>query len=285
LTNSIEGKESRAIKKRRKTAQQINTADSFHSRLISPLGTMIGKCKLCGEEKELCKQSHIIPNFMYQDLFDETNRMHAIQRKEGALQKRGYRQTGEYEKDILCHSCDNEALGKLDRYASLILYDGYPKICENRTGLDGMTYTYCAEIDYVQFKLFLLSVLWRASISQRALFAEVQLGPHEERIRRMLLNGEPGDQLKYPCLIMTYLHLKKYPGDVVAQPSRARVNAGYVYKFLIGGMLYLFFISKYIIPEGLKDFSINPKGEMKIIHSPPGLARQVLGNMIGIKLE
>jgi hypothetical protein len=246
---------------------------------------MIGKCKLCGEEKELCKQSHIIPNFMYKDLFDETNRMHAIQCMEGVLQKRGYCQTGEYEKYILCHSCDNEVLGRLDRYASLILYDGYPKIFENPTSLDGITYTYCSELDYVQFKLFLLSVLWRASISQRAFFAEVQLGPHEERIRRMLLYREPGEQLKYPCLIMTYLHLNKYSGDVVAQPSRSRVNTGYVYKFLIGGMLYPFFISKNIIHAGLKDFSINPNGEIKIIHTPPDFTQQVLRNMIGIKLE
>jgi hypothetical protein len=246
---------------------------------------MIGKCKLCGEEKELCKQSHIIPNFMYQDLFDEKNRLHAIHCKEGIPQERGCRQTGEFDKDILCHSCDNEVLGKLDRYASLILYDGYPKIAENSTGPDGMVYTFCADIDYQQFKLFLLSILWRASISQREFFAEVQLGPHEKRIRKMLFNSEPGDQLEYPCLIMTYLHLNKYPGDIVAQPSRSRVNGGYVYKFLIGGMVYVFFISEHFIPDGLKDISINPKGELKVIHSPPRLARQAIGSMLGIKLD
>jgi len=246
---------------------------------------MIGKCKLCGEEKELCKQSHIIPNFMYQDLFDKKNRMHMIQRKKGAFQQIGYRQSGEFDKFILCHNCDNKVLGKLERYASLILYGVYPKILKHRVGPDGIKYTYCAEIDYAQFKLFLLSVLWRASISERPLFSEVRLGPHEERIRQMLLKEDPGDRLIYPCLIMTYLHQKGYPRDVVAQPSRSRINSGYVYKFLIGGMIYVFFISKHIIPGELKDVFINPKGEMKIIHSPPHLARKALGSMIGIKLE
>ena len=245
---------------------------------------MVGKCKLCGEAKKLCEQSHIIPNFMYQDLFDENNRMHAIQIKESKIKQLGYRQTGEFDKHILCHSCDNETLGKLDRYASLILYDGYPKIFEHRAGPD-REYTYCAEIDYAQFKLFLLSVLWRASISDRPLFREVQLGPHEERIRQMLLNTDPGEQLKYPCLIMTYRHLKEYPEDIVAQPSRSRVNGGHIYKFLIGGMIYIFFISKHAIPPALMDVAINPKGEMKIIHSPPRLARRALGSMIGVKLK
>ncbi len=246
---------------------------------------MVSKCKLCCKEKELCKQSHIIPNFMYKDLFDENNRMHAIQSAVGAIKQKGYPQTGGFDKHILCHSCDNQKLGKLDRYASLILYDGYPKILEHRSGPTGMQYTHCAEICYVQFKLFLLSVLWRASISDRPLFGEVQLGPHQERIRQMLLNSDPGELLEYPCLIMTYLHLKEYPGDIVAQPSRSRVNGGHVYKFLIGGMIYIFFISKHIIPSELRDFAINPKGEIKIIHSSPRLARRALGAMIGIRLE
>ena len=59
---------------------------------------MIGKCKLCGHEKELCKQSHIIPNFMYKDLFDENNRMYTISGKKNVISKTGVRQTGEFEK-------------------------------------------------------------------------------------------------------------------------------------------------------------------------------------------
>ncbi|MEX0805536.1 MAG: hypothetical protein WD688_19785 [Candidatus Binatia bacterium] len=246
---------------------------------------MVRKCKLCGEAKKLCEQSHIIPNFMYQDLFDEKNRMHAIRIKESKINRLGSRQTGEFDKYILCHSCDNETLGKLDTYASLVLYEGYPKISRRCEGPDGMKYTYFAEIDYARFKLFLLSVLWRAGISERPLFHEVKLGPHEERVRGMLLNGDPGEQLKYPCLIMTYRHLEEYPGDIVTQPSRSRVNGGHIYKFLIGGMIYIFFISQHAIPRTLVDVAINPKGEMKIIHSPPRLARKALGNMIGLKLE
>src|SRR4029453_7803743 len=101
-------------------------------------GMMVRKCKLCGEVKKLCEQSHIIPNFMYQDLFEDNNRMHAIRIKESKIKRLGSRQTGEFDKYILCHSCDNETLGKLDTYASLILYDGYPKIFRRCEGPDGM---------------------------------------------------------------------------------------------------------------------------------------------------
>ena len=244
---------------------------------------MVGKCKLCHEDKKLCKQSHIIPNFMYQDLLDENHRMHVVQTKDGVIKTRIYRKTGEFDKFILCQSCDNGTLGKLDRYASLILYDGLPKIFENRTSPDGRKYTYCAEIDYAQFKLFLLSILWRSSISNRPLFSEVRLGPHEERIRKMLLQSDPGEPLKYPCVMMTYLNLKEYSGDIVAQPSRSRVKGRYVYKFLIGGITYIFGVSENSIPSEWEDAIINLKGEMKIVHLSPRSARRVFASMTGIK--
>jgi hypothetical protein len=210
--------------------------------------------------------------------------MHAIAIKESELKQLGGRKTGEFDKFILCQFCDNEKIGSLDTYASLILYDGYPKTVQSRGQTDGTKYTYFGEIDYTRFKLFLLSILWRASISNRPLFREVKLGPHEEQIRQMLLHDDPGEQLRYPCLMMTYRHLKDLPGDIVTQPSRSRVNGGHAYKFLIGGMIYIFFVSKHAIPVALTDFAINPKGEVKIIHTSPRLARKALGNMAGLKL-
>ena len=244
---------------------------------------MIGECKLCGNEKELCKQSHVIPNFMYKELFDDKNCMYTISGKKNGARKTKVHQTGEFDKYILCKDCDNNKLGKLERYASLILYDGFPKIIENRINPDGMAYTYCAEIDYTKFKLFLLSILWRASISKRPIFREVNLGPHEALIHRMLLERDPGEQLKYPCLIMTYLNLKKLPSELVAQPSQSRVDGGIVYKFMIGGMIYIFFISKHIIPSWLAYVAISPKDDMKIIHSTPNMAKKAIGSMLGIK--
>ena len=101
----------------------------------------------------------------------------------------------------------------------------------------------------------------------------------------MLLNRDPGDQLKYPCLIMTYLNLKQLPSEVVAQPSQSKVEGGIVYKFMIGGMIYVFFVSKHIIPSWLADVVINPKNEMKIIHSAPEMAKNAIGSMLGIRLN
>ena len=240
------------------------------------------ECELCGEEKELCKRSHIIPNFMYRDLFDEKGRMNLIQTKEGQYEIKGFRQSGEKEGGILCPTCDNERLGKLERYASLILYGGYSRIAEPRQTFDGLRYLYCADLDYTKFKLFLLSILWRASISSKPLFREVSLGPYEDEIRQMILSGDPGEQMVYPCLIMTYLSLEDLPSDLVTQPSQARVDGGYVYKFLIGGLVYVFFVTRRITPEWVADVAINQEGEMKIVIPKAGIVQKILSDMTGV---
>src|SRR5690606_7650725 len=98
---------------------------------------MIGPCRLCLEEKELIKRSHIIPNFMYKELVDHKNRMILMSLEAGQIERSGFRQSGEFDSDILCADCDNTRLGKLDRYASLVLYDGYEKSFSGATYQEG----------------------------------------------------------------------------------------------------------------------------------------------------
>ncbi len=60
---------------------------------------------------------------------------------------------------------------------------------------------FTVQYDYATFKLFHLSVLFRASVSSLSTFQEVNLGAlHEERIRQMLLNEDPGKDWEYPIL-------------------------------------------------------------------------------------
>jgi len=56
------------------------------------------------------------------------------------------------------------------------------------------------QVDYPSFKLFHLSVLYRASISTLPTFSKISLGPHEGRIRNMLQKRDPGPSNEYPIL-------------------------------------------------------------------------------------
>lgn len=241
------------------------------------------KCKLCIEDGVLVKKSHIIPDFMYRDLFDDKHRLFEAKVNDGEL-KTKIAQTGSYESNLLCKKCENERLGKLERYASMLLYGGTPTIIRNEINVHGMKSSHCKEINYPYFRLFLLSIVWRASISKLQIFHDVNLGPHEDVIRKMILNKDPGNYKKYPCIMITYINQKKLPHQLVGQPILSREGGTYTYFFLIGGVLYIYFISQHNIPDWVYECVLNSDGEMRIVHMLPKMASKTINGFIGMDI-
>lgn len=140
------------------------------------------RCHLCHNEREL-RDSHIIPEFLYRPGYDEKHRMEVLDQttpKARIIQK-GLRQ------ELLCEECENLLANSYEDYFSSLWYlQG--TLPDSSDGSDWQL----RSLDYTQFKLFHLSVLWRASISTLPPFAQVSLGDTEERLRLMLLNHQPG---------------------------------------------------------------------------------------------
>src|SRR5215208_423205 len=132
-------------------------------------------CKLCKAKVEL-RYSHILPEFFYLSLYDELHRtMFVPSDEKEKLAQKGVR---EY---LLCQACETK-LSKYEGYASKLIQ----KISDFSKDASGL-FVYSDRVDYRQLKLFQLSILWRASVSQEKMFGQVDLGPrHEERIRSML---------------------------------------------------------------------------------------------------
>jgi hypothetical protein len=234
------------------------------------------KCNLCLQDKELLKNSHIIPDFMYRELFDEKHRFV----KGNLISKKGKMlQSGEKEPNILCASCDNVLLGSnLEGYANKVLYGGnIGAKTQIQTNQHGVTFTYTAGIDYKKFKLFLLSLIWRCSISNRDFYENVDLGPYEETLRTMIYSGNPGTQMEFPCLMSTYRYDHNLPVAVVSKPTKFRQdNGGSGYAMLVGGIVYQFYISKDKSPSVLSETSISEAGELRVVHLTPDQARNLL---------
>ena len=147
------------------------------------------KCKLCLQEKRLLNCSHIISDFTYQDLYDENHKINKIQDLSNPM-KFIRVSSGEYDKGILCEECEQK-IGKFENYAAVILFGGniakkeMPRFI-SQVNPHGVEYISIQNIDYRKFKLFLLSLLWRASISKRDYFKHVRLGKYEDEIRKMI---------------------------------------------------------------------------------------------------
>jgi hypothetical protein len=249
----------------------------------------IGKCKLCQQEKPLLNQSHIIPEFMHQGLFDQHHKIIKFVPAEYVNDNRCILRpsSGEYESGILCERCDNKVIGQYETYAKLALYggrlgsDGGP-ICKKMVTRKGIKYTRCRNVNYQKFKLFLLSILWRASISRREFFREVNLGDSEDVIRKMILDGDPKRQEDFPILFFTWLNDQSVPKDIVGQPGKICTEEGVQYMFIIGGIEYVFYVSPGCIPGSLLPFTVLPTNEMTLFHIPEGKTWELMQSYFGM---
>lgn len=144
----------------------------------------MGICKLCQKEKVLI-EAHIVPKWAYKYLYPEIpdgdNRALILVGKD---KKPLRRPIGPYDPDILCEECDG-FLGKYDQYAKGILLDSP---FEER----GEEAYLIKNVDFDKLRVFLISVLWRAGISNRTEYEKFSIGPYEERIRNILLNVQQG---------------------------------------------------------------------------------------------
>jgi hypothetical protein len=238
------------------------------------------KCKLCQQEKPLIKKSHIIPDFLYKcsGIYNEKHQIHKIEIREFLKTKKiKYAPTGEYEGGLLCKECDNELIGNLESYANRVLNGNLsPKEyinCQNyKNSNDGFEYTICENVDYNRFKLFLLSILWRASISSRKIFNDAKLNEVDnENIRLMLINNNGGRINEYPVVTLSYTRDKNVPIDLIIQPIKSVCPDKTLITFLIAGFVYTFYISaNYSNLEEINNIAISPNNTLTIMHFPEG---------------
>jgi hypothetical protein len=216
---------------------------------------------------------------MYKELYDEKHFIYQITFGEKTKPKN--RPTGEYESNIFCEECDNRIINqRYEDYASKVYYgsekDTNIKHRRERSEDSVLEWTIVKNISYEKFKLFLLSVLWKSSISSRPFFQEVKLGPHEEKIRKMIINSDPKEQHDYPCILLHAKHQELDVKRLIIPPKRFKDGKSKIYKFFISGIFYVYYIPTGKEPEFLFEGAINKSNKMKIFHFPEDQYNQPL---------
>lgn len=207
-------------------------------------------CALCYRDEPLMA-SHIVPEFLYQTLYDEKHRF--LQISDDPNRRNRYRQKGLYEQ-MLCFACE-QRLSVFEQYMDGLLNGGIG-IDVKREG----HYIHLSNVDYAKLKLFQLSVLWRASVSKLPAFSQVALGPHEDRIRSMLLASDPGSSESYGCLMFTLMHDEELVTDLVVPPTWARLLGRKAYRFVFGGVVFLYVVSSTPVPPYVSAHFAQEKG-------------------------
>jgi hypothetical protein len=193
-------------------------------------------CRLCQAENGL-RFSHIFPEFLYKPLYDEKHRLIAIKAEPKPDGNKDLLQKGIREY-LLCADCEQH-LSKFERYASQVLRE-LPDTSREPPG----AVIRVTGIDYVRFKLFQLSLLWRAGISNQASFQGIYLGPHEQRLRQMIREENPGGPLDYGCVLIR----ARGPEELrhfIKFPSHLRFLGHHGYQMLLAGMIWVFVVSSH----------------------------------------
>jgi hypothetical protein len=102
----------------------------------------------------------------------------------------------------------------------------------------------CIQVDYASFKLFHLSVLFRASVTTLPTFSAVALGRHQESIRQMLIKHAAGPSWQYPIMgIALYDRRSRSPVQLVTAPVAARLGGLHCYGMAYGGVQWWIAVS------------------------------------------
>ncbi len=195
-------------------------------------------CKLCLENLPL-RNSHVVPEFFYKACYDEK---HRIFPRSGGRVLHPPVQKGLCER-LLCGTCETHLSG-FEKYGREVLYGGV-EIAAKKTP-DGIE---LQDLDFTKIRVFLLSILWRMSVASAPMWSAVSLGPHDEPIRKMVLDGDPGSEMDYPVLCVVPLFEGEFLHDFILQPDFVRAHRGRFYRAILGGFLFMFYVSAVGLPE------------------------------------
>jgi hypothetical protein len=230
-------------------------------------------CALCRRQAKLCK-SHIVPEFLYKDLYDKDHRLWKI--STNPLTRTTRPRKGVYE-HLLCPECERRT-SSWDDYASKVLRGGIErKMQECYFGW------FISGLNYRLFKLFQLSLLWRAAVSQRPEFQDFLLARRpKSRLRHMLLSEDPGNPLEFGCLMLVNQTHLGLTGDVVLTRADAQQRTGKCL-FVMGGLFWLFFIPYVDAKTEEYRFILSESGEVTVIREEFHTERFLAGLAVDLK--
>lgn len=209
-------------------------------------------CKLCGNDNKLLK-SHIIPEHVFSDVYDKKHRFKGIEADGNSkFEQKGLRE------ELLCRNCEQLLSRKYEHYFAKFWYQ--KRKVPNVVNSD---YVDINRIDYLKFKLYHLSILYRASVSSLPTFSNVSLGPHEAKIRDMLLNAE--DNTNYHIFGVLILDEKGRPMTKLIIPPQRKYYGGHTaYETIFGGCAWYVKISSHRSKD-IEQISLKKYGTMSLV--------------------
>lgn len=214
-------------------------------------------CRLCQLPRPL-KRSHILPEFLYSETYDELHRYRYVPLVEGDARERPRLQQQGLTERLLCGECEGRMAG-WEQYASQIFF--HRPATDFESDGDRLLLT---GVDYARLKLFSLSLLWRAGVSTLPAFSSVRLGPHSERIRLHLLNADPGHRHLYPAFIFRSATTGHMLERMVVAPYRMRLAGVITYRANFAALVWQWLVSSQVNQLRSEKYFLSEDGVLPI---------------------
>jgi hypothetical protein len=229
-----------------------------------------GQCKLCLQQANLISKSHIIPFSYIKKLRDKDNRF--IIAKTESWENPSWKQNFFYESSILCKNCDNELISGFERELA-----NFDRILHERAakGFDIGSHivrppTHKLVSDYPKLKLAILSIVWRAHVSQNPFFKGIDIGSHAEKIRNYLLSKSPGVDIDIRISAFGLLAQFNKIIGIITQPVMAHGDGLNYVVLILNGIVFNVELefNKY---NKVFNQSLLANGEITVIFMPPDM--------------
>ncbi|MBX6032221.1 hypothetical protein ISE67_16090 [Pseudomonas aeruginosa] len=194
-------------------------------------------CNLCLKESEL-SQSHIIPRAFLKRLKKNSPQLIKIRDAPGV---KPVKENADWKERLLCGECE-VFINKSYEHEQILFLRGRGNVSKSH---DKITFR---NFDFEKFYLFLLSILWRASISSHEAFEVVKIPPELQNVfRQALLNREDkinnsvriSDVLKIGIVRITnrpYM-TEEETKSIISHFNLRHAEEGHIYYFMVEGFL------------------------------------------------
>ncbi|MFC1890859.1 hypothetical protein ACFLZT_00530 [Thermodesulfobacteriota bacterium] len=225
-------------------------------------------CPLCNKKvTEFHKRSHLLPEWMYTEIYNEKHKVLEISKRKQKVTKR---QKGYYGQ-FICKACEIKTQ-KYDHYGSLILTNRSPNNPEHKLisrehfefPIDGekTEYEEWKNIDFKKFQRFVLACILRTQLAGQMKGISLNKKHFEKLIS--LYHGGATDDISYPIVVIKNPDNDKFRNQVII-PYIKKQRGHHIIEFAGTGFIFNVYVSNHKKPNYINAFRLKNDGSMQLI--------------------
>jgi len=220
-------------------------------------------CKFCGQDRPLTK-AHIVPAAFFRDTkLEKRAPLYLLSSDPAAHVKKAL--IGPYDPGILCRACEDR-FHEFDDYAGNLLIRDRNKVFNEA----GRQVVVADGVDYRKLKLFVVSVLWRASVSTLPYYRRVDLGPRAARACQMIAEGDPGKPSEFGTVLSCWVPTPggSLPPKLNANPYTRRIDGLPVARLFLSSFVADVCTDSRALPDPFPELMIAPDRPVYVYARP-----------------